>query len=344
MFVDKNYLLLLLLIPFIAFLLSFFLRKRKKDLSLFISKSNLSVLSNVNFNAYRIKNFLLLAGLAFLIVALARPQYGEEYIEAEKMSSEIVIALDVSKSMLAQDVKPARLEKAKMLISRIAEECEGDKIGVMVFSGAAMWQCPMTYDGEAVKIFLQGVNTDSLPFGGTEFGSAINLAVKTLGEKSSDSRAMVLITDGEDHDKKTKEAIEAAKKAGLKIISVGIGTYQGAPIPVRSDSGALLKYMSDKSGKTVISKLNSGLLKKISSETGGGYYEISDGRDISSAVINEIKTLDKNSLGKIKESAKKDRFQIFLFLAFAMFIIELLYPKTVKRPLQAAYYKDKDRG
>lgn len=330
MFADKDYLLLLPLIPLFAVFLAFCLKKRKKDLGLLISAANLPVLSNINFAAYTIKNAALLAGFLFLILALARPQYGQKDIEIEKSSSEIVLALDISRSMLAQDVKPGRMDRAKMLISRIIEECEGDKIGVIVFSGVSMWQCPMTYDAEAVKMFLQDVNTGSLPFGGTEFSSPINLAVKTLGEKPSNSRVMVLITDGEDHDKKTKEAVEAAKKAGLKIISVGIGTYQGAPIPERNHLGNISGYVSDNKGKTVMSRLDSGLLQKIASETGGKYFEISGNSDISGDILKELKSLDKNEQGKIKANGRRDWFQLFLLFALAAFIAETVYPKTVK--------------
>lgn len=330
MFVQKSCLLLLLLIPFMALLMVFFFKKRKKDLDVLISKANLPVLSNVNLVAYKMKNIFLLLGFIFLIIALARPQYGYKETEIEKTSSEIVIALDVSKSMLAEDIKPSRMEKAKMLISRIIEECEGDKIGVIVFSGVSMWQCPMTYDGEAVKMFLQDVDTDALPFGGTEFSSPINLALKALEGRNSSSIAMVLITDGEDHDKRTSESVEAAEKAGLKIISVGVGTYQGAPIPVKSNDGTLLRYMTDKKNKTVITKLNSGLLRKIASETGGKYFEFSGSGDVTNEIINEIKGTDKQSQGKTKENSRKDRFQIFLLLALAAFIMELFYPKTVK--------------
>lgn len=330
MFADKDYLLLLLLIPLIAALFGFFFKKRKKDLRLLISKSNLAILSNVNLNAYKVKNIFLLLGFIFLIIALARPQYGDKEIEVERRSSEIVIALDVSKSMLAQDIKPNRIEKAKMLISRIIDECPGDKIGVIAFSATAMWQCPMTYDGEAVKMFLQGVNTDSLPFGGTDLGEPINLAVKTLGEKSSNSRIMLLITDGEDHDKKTKAAVESAKKAGIKIISVGIGTYHGAPIPVKTESGIILRYMSDKSGKTVITKLDTGLLQQVASETGGKYFEISENNDASSAIINRLKDVEKDESGTTKENSRKDRFQMFLILALIAFAAEMFYPETIK--------------
>ncbi|MCL2145178.1 MAG: VWA domain-containing protein [Endomicrobia bacterium] len=328
MFANEKYLLLLLFIPLLAVLLAFFVRKRKKDLSLLISKANLPVLSNISFNAYKVRNTVLLAGFIFLILALARPQYGHKEVEIERTSSEIVIALDISKSMLAEDIKPSRLEKAKMLISAIIKECEGDKIGIIVFSGISMWQCPMTYDAEAVKMFLQGVNIGSLPFGGTEFSSPINLAVKALDGKPSGSRAMVLITDGEDHDKKTKEAVESAKKAGLKIISVGIGTAQGAPIPEKDSSGRLIKYVTDEKGKTVMSRLDSGLLRTIASETGGKYFEISDNSGVSADIVKELQNLDKDSHGKTKESSKQDRFQIFLFLALIAFLTEFIYPKA----------------
>ncbi|MCL1972343.1 MAG: VWA domain-containing protein [Endomicrobia bacterium] len=330
MFADEKYLLLLLFIPVLAFLFYLFYKKRKKDLSLLISKANLPVLSNINFNAYKVKNIALFAGFIFLILALARPQYGNKDTETERTSSEIVLALDVSKSMLAEDVKSNRLERAKVLMSRIITEREGDKIGVIVFSSMAMWQCPMTYDIEAVKMFLQRVSTGDLPIGGTEFSAPITLAVKSLNGKPSNSRVMILITDGEDHDEKTKEAIESAKKADLRIITVGIGTAQGAPIPERDSSGALIRYVTDSNGKTVISRLDSALLQKIASETGGKYFEISGSADVFADIIKELQTLGKDSQGKVKESGRHDRFQIFLFLALIAFIIELVYPKTVK--------------
>ena len=330
MFANEKYLLLLLFVPLLAFLLVFFLKKRKKALSLLISKANLPVLSNINFNAYKVKNIALFAGFIFLILALARPQYGHKDTEIERTSSEIVLALDVSKSMLAEDVKPNRLERAKMLMSRIISEREGDKIGVIVFSSVAMWQCPMTYDIEAVKMFLQKVNTGALPFGGTEFSAPINLAVKALSGKPSNSRVMILITDGEDHDEKTKEAIESAKKAGLRIITIGIGTAQGAPVPEKNSSGALIRYITGDNGKTVISRLDSTLLQKIASETGCKYFEISGSGDVFADIIKELQNLGKDSQGKVKESSRRDRFQIFLFLALIAFITELIYPKTVK--------------
>lgn len=330
MFAQKNYLFLLAAIPFIALLTVFFVKKRKADLERLISADNFSALSNADLSAYGKKNIFLLAGFVFLIFALARPQYGYRDAQTEKRSSEIVIALDVSRSMLAEDVRPSRMAGAKMLISRVVDECAGDKIGVIVFSGSSMWQCPMTYDGEAVKMFLQGADTDAVPFGGTELSSPIGLALKKREKTFSSSTAMLLITDGEDHDDKTKESVESAEKAGLRIISVGIGTRRGAPIPLKNESGTLLGYVSDNSGKTVISRLDSALLKKISEKTGGKYFEMSGGKDISAEVISELKRLDKDARGKVRESRKRDRFQIFLFLALAAFIIEFFYPKTAR--------------
>ena len=165
---------------------------------------------------------------------------------------------------------------------------------------------------------------------GIELSSLIGLALKKREKPFSSSTAMLLITDGEDHDDKTKESVESAEKAGLRIISVGIDTHRGTPIPLKNESGTLLGYVSDNSGKTVISRLDSALLKKISEKTGGKYFEMSGGKDISAEVISELKRLDKDARGKVRESRKRDRFQIFLFLALAAFIIEFFYPKTAR--------------
>ena len=330
MFADKNYLLFLIaLLPF-ALLLSYFLLKRKKDMGKLISKTNMPVLSNVNFTAYKVKNFMITAALIFLIIALARPQYGERETEIEKETSEIILAIDVSKSMLAEDIKPSRINKAKELLTSVIKENEGEKIGAIVFSGTAMWQCPMTYDSEALKMFLQNVGVGAIPVGGTRFNAPIDLAVKAVSGKKNSSKVLVLITDGEDYAEGTKQSLDNAKQAGLKIITVGIGTYQGAPIPERNEYGRTLNYVKDSGGKIVMSRLNSALLQSISKDTGGKYFEISGNSDISQAVINEIKGLDKNAQGKIRENTKQDRFQIFLAIALLFLLLWQIYPLTLK--------------
>jgi Ca-activated chloride channel family protein len=328
MFADKIYLLVLLLIPVLAVFLYLTSRKRAVNLALLVSRINFLSLTNVNLSAYKVKNFLLLTALFFIAIALARPQFGEKEKTIIKESSEIVIALDVSKSMLEQYLKPNRLEKAKDTVLKIVEESPGEKIGVIVFAGTAMWQCPMTYDSQALKMFLQSVEIGSLPMGGTQISDAIILASKAVGKELSNGKVMILISDGENHDLKIKEAISEAKKTGLKIISVGIGTQTGAPVPIKNENGAISDYVKDMSGKVVVSKINTGLLKSVASETGGKYFDDS-GKDISGELSKTLKDLEKNKSEISERNGKIDRFQIFLFVALLLLFIELLFP--VKR-------------
>jgi len=320
MFADKIYLLLILLIPVLAGFLYLAFRKRTADLALLVSRVNFLSLTNVNLSAYRVKNLLILAVLFFIIIALARPQFGDKKKTVIKESSEIVIALDVSKSMLAQDLKPNRVEKAKDMALKIVEENPDEKIGVIAFAGTAMWQCPLTYDSQALKMFLQSVEADSLPMGGTQISDAVILASKAVGKELLGGKVMILISDGEDHDSKIKEAVNEAKKAGLKIIAVGIGTTSGSPVPVKDESGAIKDYIRDGTGQVVVSKINASLLKSVASETGGKYFDAS-GRDISRELSKAVRDLEKNKNEISQRGGKIDRFQIFLFVALALLFI-----------------------
>jgi Ca-activated chloride channel family protein len=328
MFSDKIYLLLLLLVPILIIFFYFTFRKREKDLASFISEANFSSLTNVNLSTYKIRNIVIVMALLFVVIALARPQFGDKKKIVIKESSEIVIALDISKSMLAQDLKPNRLEKAKEMVLKIVEENVGEKIGVIVFSGAAMWQCPMTYDSKALKMFLQNVAVDSLPMGGTKISDAIILASKAIEKEISNGKVLVLISDGEDHDSKIKEAINEAKKTSLKIITIGIGTLAGAPIPIKDENSTVKDYVRDIRGQVVISKINSTLLKNIADETDGKYFDASS-KDISVDLSKAVKDLEKNKNEVSQKDNKIDRFQIFLFIALVLLFVELLIP--VKR-------------
>ncbi|MDR1942773.1 MAG: VWA domain-containing protein [Endomicrobium sp.] len=328
MFADKIYLLLLLLLPLLAGFLYLTFRKREFDLALLVSRVNFLSLTNVNLNAYKIKNILIFLAFFFIIIALARPQFGYKKRTIIKESSEIVISLDVSRSMLAQDLKPNRLEKAKDMVLKIVEENSGEKIGIIVFAGSAMWQCPMTYDSQALKMFLRSVETSSLPIGGTQISDAIILASKAIEKELSNGKIMVLISDGEDHDSGIKEAINKAKKTGLKIIAVGIGTPNGSPIPVKDESGIIKDYIKDRTGQIVVSKINANLLKSVASETGGKYFDASV-KDISGELSRAVRDLEKNKNKISERDSRIDRFQIFLFVALLLMFIELLFP--VKR-------------
>jgi Ca-activated chloride channel family protein len=328
MFADKIYLLLLLLLLLLAGFLYLTFRRREFDLALLVSSVNFLSLTNVNLNAYKIKNILIFLAFFFIIIALARPQFGYKKKTVIKESSEIVISLDVSRSMLAQDLKPNRLEKAKDMVLKIVEENPGEKIGIIVFAGSAMWQCPMTYDSQALKMFLQSLEVGNLPMGGTQISDAIVLASKAVEKEISNGKVMILISDGEDHDSKIKEAINKAKKVGLKIIAVGIGTPAGSPVPVKDENGIIKDYIKDRTGQVVISKINANLLKSVASETGGKYFDASV-KDISGELSKAVRDLEKNKNKVSERDSKIDRFQIFLFVALLLLFIELLFP--VKR-------------
>jgi Ca-activated chloride channel family protein len=330
MFADKSYLLLLILIPLFTLFFYIAFKKRKDSLNMLLTDVNLLSLSEVNLIAYKVKNILLLFGFFLIVLALARPQYGTKKHTVVKESCEIVLALDVSKSMLAQDFKPNRLEKAKSIIVDIVRANPGEKMGVIVFSGDAMWQCPMTYDLQALKIFLEDVETDVLPNGGTQIGDAIILACKALNGRVSKSKVMLLVSDGEDHDSKIDDAISIAKKNNLKVICVAIGTKEGSPIPVLDKAGKLKDYVKDSSGQVVVSKVNFDLLQKVSEETGGKFFDASN-KSISYDLIKTVKTLDKDNNEIDQINNKIDRFQIFVLLGLICFIVAFVYPMRRKR-------------
>jgi Ca-activated chloride channel family protein len=330
MFADKSYLLLLILIPLLTLFFYITFKKRKESLNMLLTDVNLLSLSEVNLNVYKVKNVLLLFGVFFIVLALARPQYGIENHTVVKESSEIVLALDVSKSMLAQDFKPSRLEKAKSIIVDVVRANPGEKMGVVVFSSDAMWQCPMTYDLQALKIFLEDVDADVLPNGGTQIGDAIILACKALSGRVSKSKVMLLVSDGEDHDSKIDDAISIAKKNKLKVICVAIGTKEGSPVPVLDETGKLKDYIKDNSGQVVVSKVNFDLLQRVSEETGGKFFDASN-KSISYDLIKTVKALDKDNNGIDQINNKKDRFQIFILLGLICFIVAFVYPVRCKR-------------
>ncbi|MDR1941203.1 MAG: VWA domain-containing protein [Endomicrobium sp.] len=331
MFVDKNYLLLLLIIIPLAACGIFFFKKRKKDLALFVSLANLSSLSNVNIAVYALKYMLICAAFVFIILALARPQYGDKPQEVKKEYSEIIMALDISKSMLAQDIKPSRLERAKAILMRIIEENAGEKIGIIVFAGTAMWQCPMTFDIDALKMFFEDIRISSLPMGGTQISGAINLAAKSVAAAPAKSKVLILISDGEDHDSKIKEALANAKKSGLRIITVAIGTRAGAPILLKNSIGQNLDYVRDRSGQVVMTKVNAGLLSLVAKESDGKYFECASAKDISGDLVKAVKDIEKNKDGSVEQNNKYDRFQIFLFAAFILLIAETLVAAILRK-------------
>ena len=278
-----------------------------------------------------IKAALVITAILFLIFTLIQPKWGYHWEEVERMGIDIIVAVDTSRSMLADDIKPNRLEAAKREIKDLIDILDGDRVGLVAFAGTAFLQCPLTLDYGAFSIFLDGIDTDLIPVGGTSFGEAIKESMSAFSDKLKKHKAIVLITDGEDHQGNAIEMAKAAKEKGIIIYTVGVGKKEGAYIKMRDDKGgeALLK---DKEGKVVKSYLDEVLLNKIALETGGAYspaYGIQWG--LANIYTNFIAKMEEKQLGGRKIKLYEDRYQISLFTALILIVLESLIGERSRR-------------
>ena len=260
--------------------------------------------------------------LVFCVLALLRPQWGYRWQEVEQKGVDIVVALDLSDSMLAEDVSPNRLERARRKINDLLKILEGDRIGLVAFSGMAIVQSPLTMDYGAIDLFLRNLDTDSLPVKGTSLGAAIDQATKVFEMAESTSRALLLVTDGEELDERAIPAAEDAKKKGIRIYSIGVGSEKGAPIPNRDGGG----FRKKPDGEIVFSKLNEGLLAKLASVTGGTFVRsVSDDADLVRIYRDDIrKDIEAKNQKSTRVKRFEERFQWPLGIAIALIFAELM--------------------
>jgi Ca-activated chloride channel family protein len=274
-----------------------------------------------------LKFILLAISLALLIIALAGPRVGVALKEVEKKGSEIIIALDVSNSMLAEDIKPSRLEVAKQSLNRMLNQMENDKIGLIVFAGDAYTQIPVTTDYGAARLFLNTVSTDMVSKQGTAIGSAIELASRSFtpeseaGEESAGSRALIIITDGENHEDNALSAAEEAAGKGIVIHTIGLGDPDGVPLPVAPGSD---RFRKDSEGKIVISKLDETTLKQIASAANGFYVRAGNNSAGLNQLLNKLDELEEQEFTSRVYSEYAERYQYFIGAALFLLILELL--------------------
>ena len=325
MFVNSEALLLLIFIPFLYLVYVFFYRKKKKALLKFAQSDMLSMISNINLKMYLIKSFLLMISLFFLIIALARPQYGAKTIFVSKKAATVVIVMDASKSMLAQDLKPNRLEKAKSVLSNLVVDCKGNKIGVICFAGTAFWQCPITSDIASANNFLSSVSVDNMPLGGTKIAKALDLAIDGTAEIPEGAKAIILVTDGEDDESGLHVLIEKAKKYKTKIFCVGIGQTTGSRIIYDNE------YMRDENGNVVITKLDEKNLRYIADGTGGQYINLSENEDSVFRILKIVDTLDKSKYDVSKEIQRDEKYQFYLLVSLIAFCFYLFLSLLKKK-------------
>jgi Ca-activated chloride channel family protein len=266
-----------------------------------------------------VKFLFVLFALVFIILGMARPQFGSKLEEIKRKGIEIVIALDVSNSMLAEDIQPNRLEKAKQAISRLVEKLADDKIGLIVFAGDAYVQIPITNDYASAKMFLSSINTQIVPKQGTSIGSAIDLGINSFSPDNKASKALIIITDGEDHEDDAVSMAKEAAEKGIIIHVIGVGTPDGTPIPV--DSGGQRLFRQDREGNTVITKLNEKILREITSAGNGSYIRATNSRLGLSMLFDQISAMEKQEMDIRKYSEYDEKFQYMIGLALILIFI-----------------------
>ena len=323
-FEDPIYLWLLLLIPLLAIVRLISLRSKRKKLKRLGDPELLSQLSpDVSKVRPAVKFWLLEAALALIVVMVARPQMGRQINSDKREGIETIIAMDISNSMLAQDVTPSRLEKSKMMVEDLVDHFNQDKIGLIVFAGDAFVQLPITSDYISAKMFLQNIDPSLIQTQGTDIGQAIDLAMHSFTQDAKTGKAIIVITDGEDHEGGAEEMAEKAHDAGINVYILGIGDPKGAPIPIGNG-----QYMKDKSGNTVMTALNEDMCKKVAAAGKGVYIHVDNSGIAEEQLDNELDKLQKGEINNVVYSDFDEQFQAVGILVIPLLVIEVLVFET----------------
>lgn len=328
-FEDPIYLWLLAILP-LLFLLHVVgkIRRRKKLAAL--GEPDLIRLMTPDVSKYKpeIKFWLLQTALALLIIMLARPQMGTKISNEKRRGIETIIALDISNSMLAQDVAPSRLEKSKLLVENLVDHFHNDKIGLVVFAGDAFVQLPITSDYVSAKMFLQNTDPSLIAMQGTDLAQAINLSMNSFTQDKNVGKAIIVITDGEDHQGGALEAAKAAKDKGIRVFILGVGSTKGAPIPTGNG------YMEDAQGQTVMTALNEDMCREVAAAGSGTYIHVDNTSDAEEHLDNEIAKMQKGDISTVIYSEYDEQFQAFAILILLVLIAEIILQER-KNPLSS---------
>lgn len=265
-----------------------------------------------------VRTIITTVALFFFLVGLARPQIGAKLSEHEARGAEIMICLDVSNSMLAEDYSPNRLDRAKLAISRIVDRLQDDRIGLIVFAGSSFVQLPITTDYVSAKMFLNTIDTQSVPIQGTAMGDAIFTALRSFSAQSEKSRAMILITDGENHEDDAVEAARQAAEMGVKVYTIGVGSAQGQPIPMDGD---LLK---DREGNIVVTRLDEQTLQQVAQAGGGAYVHAGNEEFGLNPIIDDIRKMEDEEFSSVVFEEFDEQYMYFFAIAFALLVLEML--------------------
>jgi Ca-activated chloride channel family protein len=318
-FANPHILYLLLIVPVAVALFIFAQVRRRRRLERFASSSLLAQLTpSASPARVRTKFILYTLAVVFLVLAAARPQVGSKLREEHQKGIEMMLVVDVSNSMLAEDFEPNRLDRTKFAIDRVVESMKQDRIGVVAFAGEAQVQLPITSDYRMARAFARKLSPAMVRTQGTDLGAAIKLASMSFSSQSEGSRVMILITDGENHESDALEAAQAATEKGIAIYTIGIGTPEGAPIMIGGD------YLTDENGDMVVSKLDEKMLQEIASATGGAYVRATKQSIGLKEIVDRLKELDESDLATTRFEAFDEQYQYPLAVALLLLLIEWL--------------------
>lgn len=316
---------LLLLIP--ALLLLFLAGRylRRKAMRNFADLQLFKVLMPLeSFTRPWLKMILLQLAVLMIVLAIANPQTGSRLEEVKREGIDLIIALDVSNSMLAEDILPNRLERSRQAINRMIDKLTGDRVGIIVFAGKAYVQLPLTTDYNAARMFVSTINTNMVPSQGTAIGEAIQLALNAFDPQVERNKAIVIISDGEDHEENAITKAEEARNQGVTVYTIGMGLADGAPIPVYNEYGKMTGFRKDKQQNTVVTRLNESLLQQVAAAGNGAYVRANNTRSGLETILGEINKIAKSEIEARIFTDYENKFQLFIGFALALLILEIL--------------------
>ena len=318
-FAQAQYLVLILLIPFFFILQALVLKLRRRRIRRFGDEELVrQLMPSYSVSRIWVKLTLFSIGFFFFVIGLSRPQIGAKLKEHETKGAEIMIALDVSNSMLAEDYSPNRLERAKLAISRLVDKLRDDRIGLIVFAGNSFVQLPITPDYVSAKMFLNTISTESVPIQGTAIGEAINTAIRSFSAQSEKSRAIIIITDGENHEDDPVAAAVQAAEMGIRVFTIGVGSPEGKPIPM---DGGLLK---DRDGNIVVTRLDESVLQEVAKAGNGLYVRAGNSEFGLNPIIDDIRRMEDERYSSIVFEEFDEQFMYFMAIALFFFVLEML--------------------
>ena len=328
-FEEPTYLYLLLLLPFLAAFYLYSNYRRRKAIRKFGDPVLMAQLMP-DVSKYRpdVKFWLVFAAIGLFAVLLARPQFGSKLETVKRQGVEVMIALDISNSMLAQDVQPSRLEKAKRLVAQLVDKMENDKVGMIVFAGDAFTQLPITSDYISAKMFLESINPSLISKQGTAIGAAINLATRSFTPQEGEGRAVIVITDGENHEGGAVEAAKAAAEKGIQVSVLGVGMPDGAPIPVEGTND----FRRDRDGNVVVTRLNEQMCQEIAQAGDGIYVRVDNSNAAQKVIAQEINKMAKADVETQVYTEFNEQFQAVAWIILLLLLAEMLILER-KNPL-----------